>query len=294
MLKRNARIVVTLAVMLCLVMGMHAMAQEVSTYVGTASGYGGSVRVSIEVQDGKLLNLTATGAGETDGIGTVAVEDMAKAMLEKGTWDVDTVTGATMTSDAMRQAAKKAMDEAGLLEEAKTYVGTASGYGGSVRVSIEVRDGKLLNLTATGAGETDGIGTVAVEDMAKAMLEKGTWDVDTVTGATMTSDAMRQAAKKAMDEAALLEEAKTYVGTASGYGGSVRVSIEVKGGELLNLTATGAGETDGIGTVAVEDMAKAMLEKGTWDVDVVTGATMTSDAMRQAAKKAMDEAGLVP
>ena len=89
-------------------------APNAQTYTGTASGYGGSIRVTVELLDGKLIGLTATGKGETEGIGSVAVDEMAARMLEANDWDVDIVTGATMTSDAMREAAKKAMDEAGL------------------------------------------------------------------------------------------------------------------------------------------------------------------------------------
>lgn len=302
--KRSIISIVLLVVVSLFVMMTVASAES---FVGSASGYGGSIRVTVEVVNGKIANITASGKGETEGIGSVAVEKLAVAMMEAKTWDVDTITGATITSNAMKEAAQKAMVEAGIPDgesaeaasEPTAYIGTASGYGGSIRVTLMVLDGQLIELTATGKGETEGIGSVAVEKLAEAMMEAKTWDVDVITGATITSNAMKEASQKAMTEAGLLNdeteaEAVSYTGSASGYGGTVRITIDVADGKIVNITTSAKGETEGIGSVAVVKLAEAMLEAQDWDVDAITGATITSVAAKDAAKKAMTEAGLIP
>ena len=304
------RVVILVTLVLSLVFAASIAMGEAETFVGSASGYGGSIRVTISVVDGALTELTATGKGETEGIGTTAVEKMAVAMLENKTWDVDLISGATITGEAMKTAAQQAMEQAGLLNasaEPETFVGSASGYGGSIRVTITAQNGKLLELTATGKGETEGIGTTAVEKMAADMLANKTWDVDLISGATITGEAMKKAAQMAMEQAGPLDfsedgletvsdgnstEPETFVGSASGYGGSIRVTVSIVDGELVDLTATGKGETEGIGTTAVEKMAADMLESKTWDVDLISGATITGEAMKKAAQMAMEQAGL--
>ena len=317
--------------------GEAAKAAEAESFAGRASGYGGPIRITVFVSDGEITNVTAAWQDETEGIGTTAIVDMTAAMLKAKTWDVDAISGATLTSNAVKQAAKAAFEQAGLLPasapegqsapetetapgaettaenestaEPETFVGSASGYGGSIRVTVTVLDGRLVDLTATGRGETEGIGTTAVEKMSAAMLEGKTWDVDTISGATITGDAMQQAAKTAFENAGPLDtsvpeaeavpqadsvaEPETFVGSASGYGGSIRATVTMLGGEWIDLTVTGRGETEGIGSTAVEKLTAAMLEAKTWDVDVLTGATITSDAIKEAAKKAMTQAGLI-
>ena len=84
------------------------------TFSGTAEGFGGDVTVTIEVKDGRLASVSAVGDNETMGIGSFAIEMLPNEILEVGTWDVDAIAGCTITSSAVREAAKAAMQEAGL------------------------------------------------------------------------------------------------------------------------------------------------------------------------------------
>ena len=51
-------------------------------------------------------------------------------------------------------------------------------------------------------------------------------------------------------------------------------------------------ETPNIGTIAIDTLPKAMIDKQSADVDIVAGASVTSTAMIQAVKDAMAQAGL--
>lgn len=82
------------------------------TYEATARGYGGDVTVSLTVDATKITAATATGANETQDVGTKALDQVPKAMVDSGNADVDTVSGATVTSDAIIKAAKEALTKA--------------------------------------------------------------------------------------------------------------------------------------------------------------------------------------
>lgn len=103
---------------LCLtVLAAAAWAQSAGvsgTYYGKARGLGGDVTVTITLQNSKIVNVVAEGPNETPGIGSRAIEQMPPKMVAGNTITVDGVSGATVTSNAILNAAKSAMASAGL------------------------------------------------------------------------------------------------------------------------------------------------------------------------------------
>ena len=78
-------------------------------YRGVGQGFGGSVSVEIEVDADKIIGITAIGEGETDAIGGQALESLTQSSLASQSVDVEVVAGATMTSSAVKEAAKAAL-----------------------------------------------------------------------------------------------------------------------------------------------------------------------------------------
>ena len=79
-----------------------------------------------------------------------------------------------------------------------------------------------------------------------------------------------------------------------GLGGPVKVEITATADKIIDVVATGDKETPGIGTKALEELPAAIISKNSIDVDAVSGATVTSDAIKEAAKKALESAGFDP
>ena len=86
---------------------------------------------------------------------------------------------------------------------------------------------------------------------------------------------------------------KTYTATTKGYGGDVAVELTVSGNKITAVKITGDKETPGIGGKAVELLPDAILKAQSSEVDVIAGATITSTAIKKAAKDAMQQAGLL-
>ena len=82
------------------------------TYSASAPGIGGDVTVTITVDESSILDVAIDAAGETPGIGTVAAEDLAKQILERQSWEIDSVSGASITSNAVRQAIESCVAQA--------------------------------------------------------------------------------------------------------------------------------------------------------------------------------------
>lgn len=102
-------------------------------FSGTAKGNGGDVTITLTFQDGKMTGAAGVGEKETEGLGDKAIETMTQAMTEKGSIDVDAVSGATITSTAVKKAAQKALEEAGVdPEQFGGKAAAAAGEGGCV------------------------------------------------------------------------------------------------------------------------------------------------------------------
>jgi hypothetical protein len=71
------------------------------------------LKVLVTTDRGRLAGVQVTEHHETQGVGTRAIAALPDRMVERNTWDVDGVSGATVTSNALRAAVRDAlgMDE---------------------------------------------------------------------------------------------------------------------------------------------------------------------------------------
>ena len=84
------------------------------TYVGAGKGIGGEVPVTVTLDDdGKIASVTVGENSETEGIGSKAIEQLPEQFVGLSTADeidaVDGVSGATLTSNALKAAIKAAL-----------------------------------------------------------------------------------------------------------------------------------------------------------------------------------------
>lgn len=82
------------------------------SYVAVAMGHSGPVKVSTTITGGKIVEVKVLEESESKDISEVALERIPKAIIEKQSADVDTVSGATLISEAIINAVKQALAEA--------------------------------------------------------------------------------------------------------------------------------------------------------------------------------------
>ena len=135
-------------------------------FIGTAKGMGGDVTVTLTLTDSKITGCTAEGVDETQGIGTLALDQLPGQIAETGSIAVDGVTGATITSDAIKEAAAAALTAAGLNpDDFKTAV-----ENNGEKAEDSTVDADIVIVGAGGAGMTAAI-TAAEEGKSVVILE---------------------------------------------------------------------------------------------------------------------------
>ena len=134
-------------------------------FTGTAKGFGGDVSVTLTLTDGAITGCTAEGKDETQGVGSEAIAKMPGEIAESGSIAVDGVSGATVTSTAIKEAAAAALTAAGLNpDDYKTAVeNNATAEDSTVEADVVV-------VGAGGAGMTAAI-TAAGEGKSVVILE---------------------------------------------------------------------------------------------------------------------------
>ena len=361
-------------------------------YEGTGSGNGGDMNVEVTVENGKITDIVLKeGHNETPGIYEMAVDQVIPAIIEAQSTEVDSASGASMSSAGIKEAVEDALSKAGgaeAAEEAGTeaaeteaveveteaaeteaaeteaaeveteaaeteaeaaepeeagesayadgvYEGTGSGNGGDMNVEVTVENGKITDIVLKDDhNETPGIFEMAVDQVIPAIIEAQSTEVDSASGASMSSAGIKEAVEDALSKAGgaeTAEESETeaaeteaekaeteeeaaeteaekaeteadaenkagykdgvYEGTGTGNGGDMTVTVTVKGGKITDIVLEdGHAETPGIFDLAVEQVIPAIIEAQSTDVDSATGASMSSEGIKEAVEDALSKA----
>ncbi len=82
------------------------------TYNGEAQGYGGTVSVAVTIQDGNITDVAIVSAKQEDAAYFDAAKGVIDKILEAQTTEVDTVSGATFSSNGILHAVADALGKA--------------------------------------------------------------------------------------------------------------------------------------------------------------------------------------
>ena len=184
---------------------------DARTATGTAAGFGGQVSVTLTMDaEGNLTDVAVTGDGETPDVGGKAIPTLQAAMKEAGSVEVDAVAGAIVTSDAVLAAAGQAWNELnGVTTDLTvsmapgTYEGQATGFRSAwpMKVSVTVDQTRITDIQVTDTADTVGIIDSAIALTVPRILESQSVAVDAVSGATVSSNAIKEAVKQALTQA---------------------------------------------------------------------------------------------
>ena len=215
-----------------------AIGSEVSTeglkdgeYEGTATGYGGPLTVRITVKGGKLTDIKVVSQTETPEYFNRAKAVIGK-ILSSGNVNVDSVSGATISSNAIKKAVADALSKAGSKQQAKVtpvkkdarsakgrkgnaagtfsigsanlndgvYTGSGQGYNGPIRVRVTVSGGNITNVEILSNSDDAPFFNRAKAVIGRLLGSPGK-SVDTVSGATYSSRGIIDAVRNALSSA---------------------------------------------------------------------------------------------
>ena len=240
-------------VALVMVFSMMTFASAQSPMTATVGGFNGDVTVTVELDDeGNIVTITADGSTQTPEVGGAAAatlnEGALAALVGTKLQDVDTaaidgISGATVTSDAIKTAIEMlktlAGGEAAATVQEGTYTVTVPAYSVTEQMTLDITfaDGKLTNIETKVAGNTPVIFATVEENLYPRLIANQSLETDVITGATVASSAVKQAVAKAIEMAG---------GSAADWHAPVAKSdavVELDGYDVIVVGLGGAGMT---------------------------------------------------
>ncbi len=286
------------------------------TYQGLSdAGMHPGLIVEVVVAGEQITEVKVLSHGETPGISDPAIAGMPANIIAAQSTEIDAVSGATMTSNAIKEAVANALAAEPGYKVPVTYAdGTYEGSSDAgmhpgLKVSVVVTDGKISDVKVIAHDETPGISDPAISGVPAAIVESGSPVVDVVSGATYTSTAIIEAVQNALaaepvgaeepaEEPAeeIIPADRVYVdgvyegSSDAGMHPGLKVSVEIVGGKIADVKVIAHEETEGISDPAIAGIPQAIVAANTPSVDAVSGASYTSAAIKEAVKLALEGA----
>ncbi|MBQ3403680.1 MAG: flavocytochrome c [Synergistaceae bacterium] len=202
-MKKVFALAMTAVMLLC----VGAEAYTPGTYTAKANGFNPAVPVEVQVTfdaekitDIKILN------HDDQPFGPQAFPKVIPAILEAQSTKVDGMTGATMSSNALKEAVDNCIAQAsGKVSDVVstfkpgTYTATVTGHNGPLTVTMTFTEDKITELKAEGT-ESPGIGTAAIEILTGEILKNQSIACDAISGATVTSGAFLAAVRDCLKQ----------------------------------------------------------------------------------------------
>ncbi len=350
---------------------------EGTVWATAAQGFAGPVAVQVTL-DGltiKSIKIGDSQFAETDGLGANALDPMFQLQFVDKTLplaegDVEAISGATITTDAVLDALNAIYEAVGtgapeataepaaadvveepeateapiasvgeVTNEGTVWATAAQGFAGPVAVQVTL-DGltiKSIKIGDSQFAETDGLGANALDPMFQLQFVDKTLplaegDVEAISGATITTDAVLTAlnaiyeamgtgepeateapaaadvaeepeatepteAPEESPAAEVINEGTVWATAAQGFAGPVAVQVTLDGLTIksIKIGDDQFAETDGLGANALDPMFQLQFVDKTLplaegDVEAISGATITTDAVLTALNAIYDAA----
>ena len=207
------------------------------------------------------------------------------------------------------------------------YTGTGAGYGGTMKLQVTIKDGKISDIKILSESETGSYLNRAKSIIQKIIDKNGTDGVSAVSGATKTSNGIFTAVNACLSQAQGGKDTSTTGSTGGGHGGSgnatkpsdddidgnwkdgtytgtaqgysyqgVTATVKVEGGKITEIVLKNNGETSSYYADATgkTKSGKTIIEEiisgqTTNKINAVSGATKTSYAIVNAVKNALKQ-----
>lgn len=321
---------------------------EDGVYQGTGTGYRGDITVAVKIKDKQIASIEILSASDDEPFFGRA-KGLIDQIIKKQSTKVDTVSGATYSSKGIISAVKNALtgekdsgttgssqegssgnqnttpEAVGSVQEPASYkdgiyYGTGSGFAGDMKVEVVISGGKISSIQIVETNDGSEYIQKASGVISQILNAQSTNNIDTVSGATFSSNGIIKAVRNALSQAAATESTAAenggtsdgsdtekkddttttvtgtlpynegvYYGTAEGYNGDITVAIVIQENTLKAVLVIGEEDDDTFFNRAM-DVVTQMMKKQSTEVDTVSGATYSSKGLIQAVKNALEEA----
>lgn len=246
------------------------------TYQGSGTGFrGGTTIVELTISNGKITDITTISSEDTPDFYERAFSDEADKIISSQSTDIDTVSGATYSSEGIISAVKDALSKA----EASAVQDTISSNTTSSTENTDTSDTANLNDNANESVQSE-----STDNNDNAQINNNTADNNSTTeqgsSESYTSNTKQEKYKDG-----------TYTGEGTGFrGGTTEISVTISGGKITTIETLSTDDTPRFYDRCEETITSEMISLQTTSIDTVSGATYSSNGIISAVKDALSKA----
>ncbi len=221
---RNTLIILLISV--ALVFGIRTVTKKEpltftpGTYYGTATGNADGLWVKVVVTEDKIQSVEVIEHHETTGICEPAIEQIPVKIAATNSPYVDVVSGATKTSEGIKNAVISCINQAAGKEaiveppvhadpvpleysyNPGTYTATAFGFEQDIKVEVVFSENAIVSVTILNSEDgEERVKQVNEGGLPGEIVKWNTYEVDAVSGATWTSTGVKDAVKLCVEQA---------------------------------------------------------------------------------------------
>ncbi len=207
-----------------------------------------------------------------------------EAVQESQTTAAETTTAQAETEPATEEAASG------------TFEGTGNGFGGELQVKVTVADGKMEDIEVVSHHESSVVFNRALPIITERILEAQSPEVDSVTGATFTSYAVKAAVAEAMKEQGTEFGEITFATQGPAVeqvqGEDVHTQLVIVGGGPAGLGAAITAKENGLQDVLVVEKLDILSGNGKFDLnfyDVFNSEAQKANGVEDSIEKFMED-----
>ncbi len=249
----------------------------------------------------EVVGLTSTDSMPLISGATITTKAVGTAVTEAETV-YNQIVGIDFDADAAKENASNAQpaSDAECTDNGDgTYACKASGFN-ALSATIEIKDGKVAAVTDLTGDEGDGVGDDWFSDTSDLEGVSSADEIDALSGATLTSNGVKNMIQAALDmangetssttttsksettEDVCTEESDgVFACKAKGFNGDLTATITVKDGKVTSVKdLKGDDNGDGIGDDWFKDTSSLEGVSSSDEVDALTGATYTTEAVK--------------
>ncbi len=142
-----------------------ALAEGMSgTFEGSSQGFHAPVKVQVTLEDGTITDVQVTEHHETEGVSDYSISETPKRIVAAQSWNVDTLSGATYSSNAVKYAVRDALQTAGA-EGFDTEVHEAQGEDEEIDADVVIVGAGIAGLSAAIEAKQSGANVIVLEKL---------------------------------------------------------------------------------------------------------------------------------
>jgi uncharacterized protein with FMN-binding domain len=264
------------------------------TYTGSGTGFrGGTTTISVTIKNGQITNIETVSSEDTPNFYNRASGTVINNIISSQSTSVDTVSGATFSSNGIISAVQDALNQAQGTSGSSNENSQSSGAENSANQNSSSKadsSNSSSNSNKQSAADTkQDSQDKTSEDESSQATQNGETNNGTANSPSSTPGNSINGSSSSNTNSVKYKDG-TYTGTGTGFRrGTTEMSVTIKDGKITKVETVSSQDTPNYYNYAESTITSEIVSAQSTSVDTVSGATFSSRGIIEAVQNALSK-----